>query len=136
MNITRNYFTAIVGLFLASGCATGTHITTGAAKSPVNAEAVKLYQVPPAHFEILGIVNAQSYGNRQAHMDQALKELKRQAAKIGANGILIGGVNAGGGSVGVGSTFGYGGGTSFTGTGVGLSSHGIQLSGQAIFVSE
>ena len=69
-------------------------------------------------------------------MDNAVEELKEQAAEIGANGIILGGVNPGSQSVGVGTGYGVGGGTTFTGTSVGLSETGIQLSGQAIYVNQ
>jgi len=118
---------------LMVGCASGTYILTGQQRTPINPEQVTLYQTPPARFEIVGIVNAASPGSRQHNMDSAVEELKKQAAKIGANGILIGAVNPGGQSVGVSTGYGFGGGTSFSATGVGVSSHGIQLSGEAIY---
>jgi hypothetical protein len=126
-----------VGTFLlASGCATGTHIVTGKQRSPIKPEQVVIYQVPPAKFEVVGIVNAQSSGNRQFHMDAALAELKRQASLVGANGIILGGVNPGGEGVGVATGYGFGNGMSFSGTSVGVSAFGIQLTGQAIFVGQ
>lgn len=121
---------------ILTGCATGTHIVTGAKRPAIKPEQVVIYQVPPAKFEIVGIVNATTPGKRQRNMDDAVDELKRQAAQIGANGIILGGVNPGGESAGVSTGYGFGGGTSFSATGVGVSATGIQLSGQAIFVSQ
>jgi hypothetical protein len=118
---------------LMVGCATGTHILTGQARSPIEPEQVTLYQTLPAKFEVVGIVNATCPGHSQRNMDDAVEELKKQAAKIGANGIILGAVNPGGQSVGVSTGYGFGGGTSFGATGVGVSTHGIELSGQAIF---
>jgi hypothetical protein len=123
------------GLLVLCGCASGTHIVTGTKRAPIKPEQVVLYQIPPAKFEIIGIVNAQSPGNRQRNMDNAIEELKKQAGEIGANGILLGGVTPGSQSVGVGTGTGYGGGSTFTGTSVGLSESAIQVSGQAIYAT-
>lgn len=119
--------TIIACLVVLIGCATGTHIVTGNQRPPIPVEQVKLYQEPPATFEIIGIVNATSPGHNQTHMDAAVNAMKEQAAKIGANGIIIGPGNGGS-----------------TSASVGVSSHGsvfvgaigelIQLSGQAIYV--
>ena len=124
---------AAICAILAGGCATGTHIITGVKRPAIKPEQVVIYQVPPAKFEIVGIVNAQSPGNRQRNMDSAVEELKQQAAKIGANGVLLGGMNPGSQSVGVSTGSGFSGGTTFTGTSVGLSETGVSLSGQAIY---
>jgi hypothetical protein len=116
-----------LALLLMPGCATGTHIVTGKQRAPITPDQVTLYQEAPANFEIIGIVNATSEGHNQAHMDAAVKALKEQAAKIGANGVFLGPANGGAtaGSVGVSSR-----GTVFAG----ISGQPIQLSGQAIYV--
>ncbi len=69
-------------------------------------------------------------------MDDAVNVLKEQAAKIGANGVIIGTVNPGSESIGFGSGSGFNNsGASFFGSGVSSSSSGIQLSGTAIYVA-
>lgn len=125
----------LCAVLLLSGCATGTHIVTGATHPKIKPEQVVLYQVPPAKFEIVGIVNSASPGRWQRHMDDAVKALKKQAANIGANGILLGGVNPGSESVGVGSGVAFGGSHTAFGSAVVTSTSGIQLSGQAIYVT-
>lgn len=52
---------------------------------------VKLYVEKPQNYEIIGIVSASSDSsqNEQEKMDYAIEELKKQAAKIGANGVII-----------------------------------------------
>lgn len=124
-----------VGLVALSGCATGTHIVTGTERPAIKSEQVVLYQVPPTKFEIVGIVNAQSPRGYQRDMDAAVQELKIQAAKIGANGVLLGGVNPGGESVGAGFGSGFGSHGAFSGSAIGVSVNGIQLSGEAIYVT-
>lgn len=121
---------------LMAGCTTGTHIVMGNKRQPIKPEDVTIYQSAPAHFEAVGIVNSTTPGRFQFNMDSAVQELKVQAAKIGANGIIIGAVNPGSSSVGFGSGSGFSsGGASFYGSGVSSSSSGIQLSGTAIYVS-
>jgi hypothetical protein len=133
--VQKNYLLPLALCFMFCGCATGTHIVTGTQHPKIKTEQVVLYQVPPPNFEIIGIVNAQSPGHSQRNMDGAVIELKEQAAEIGANGVLLGGMNPGGQSVGVGAGSAFGGGNTFTGTSVGLSESGVSLSGQAIFVA-
>jgi uncharacterized protein YbjQ (UPF0145 family) len=52
---------------------------------------VKLYLEPPASFEVIGLVNASSDAGltEQGSVDYAVAELKKQAAKLGANGVLV-----------------------------------------------
>jgi hypothetical protein len=120
-----------------TGCATGTHIVTGQTRTRIKPEQVTLYyQNQPSKFEIIGIVNARSPGKGQHNMDDAVNVLKEQAAKIGANGVIIGTVNPGSESIGFGSGSGFNNsGASFFGSGVSSSSSGIQLSGTAIYVA-
>lgn len=127
---------SIAFALLIIGCASGTHIITGETHPGIKPSDVRLYQVPPPKFEIVGIVNSRTPGRLQRDMDTAVNELKNQAAAIGANGIILGEVNPGSVSVGFGSGSGFGsGGSTFFGSGVSSSSRGIQLSGQAIFVA-
>ena len=124
----------LVVLVLA-GCSTGTHIVTGAYHLKIKPDQVVLYQVPPAKFEIVGIVNAATSGRSQRFMDYAIKELKTQAAAIGANGVFLGVVSPGSETVGEAGGSAFGGGQSFGLSSAVLSMTGIQLSGQAILVS-
>lgn len=123
---------------MLAGCDTGTHILTGKTRPPLKPEDVILYQVPPDKFEYVGIVNSHSSGKKQRNMDAAVRSLKIHAAKIGANGILIGDVEPGrevkgtgfGSAAGfVNSGTAYGVGSSFSAT-----SSGIYLSGRAIYL--
>jgi len=54
-------------------------------------EQVKIYLDPPATFEVIGLVSASSGAGwtEQGSMDYAIEELKKQAAKLGANGVLL-----------------------------------------------
>ena len=85
--------TTILSLCLLTlvGCASGSAIVTGDERPPTNPDDIKLYLEPPQEYETIGIVEASSdvQLSSQAATDRAIKELKKQAAKIGANGILI-----------------------------------------------
>jgi hypothetical protein len=52
---------------------------------------VTLYLEPPAEFEVIGLVSASSGAgwSEQGSVDYAVKELKKQAARLGANGLLL-----------------------------------------------
>jgi uncharacterized protein YbjQ (UPF0145 family) len=52
---------------------------------------VKLYPEPPSDFELIAIISASSDAGltEQASVDYAMAELKNQAAKLGANGVLL-----------------------------------------------
>jgi hypothetical protein len=74
-----------------SACASGSAIVTGYTRQPIEFNLVKLYLEEPTQFEVIGIVNASSDAGftEQGSMDYAIEELKKQAAKLGANGVLL-----------------------------------------------
>jgi uncharacterized protein YbjQ (UPF0145 family) len=77
-------------LLILAGCAApGSHIITGNARPAIVADNVKIYTAAPNKFEEIGIVTGSHAGAGQRATDEALAEIKRQAAQIGANGILI-----------------------------------------------
>jgi hypothetical protein len=72
-------------------------IITGNVRPPINITEIKLYVDPPLQYEIIGVVEASSAIGFSAHsaqeaQDRAVNELKKQAAKIGANGIILIGI--------------------------------------------
>lgn len=73
-----------------NGCATGTAMVTGQERSPIDKGAVTLYLQAPAHYDVVGIVEASSNVgfSAKAAQDRAISELKKQAAMIGANGVI------------------------------------------------
>lgn len=91
----------LIALFLASAlvaCAAfetseATHILNGEAYPPVSEDAVVIYiQKPSFEYTVVGIVQARGMGFTNEARDQelAIKALKREAASIGANGVIIG----------------------------------------------
>ena len=125
------------------GCSTSSHVMIGSAHPPISPESVRIYLQPPEKYEQIATLDASSQGSfaitSQQNMDKAIARLKEEAAKLGANGVLLQGVQdqrSGSIGTGVGSSS-YGPGSS-TGVGVGGSfgiynkaAHGI-----AIFVPQ
>lgn len=81
---------ALVVLAIA-GCASGSALVTGIKRAPIAPESVKIYLDPPAVFETIGLINASSDSGwtEQSALNYAIEELKKQAAKLGANGVLL-----------------------------------------------
>jgi hypothetical protein len=87
-------FKIIIALFFLTvlfGCATGSSIVTGKVRPAISPSEVKIYLDPPSQYETIGIVEASSdvEFSTQAAQDRVINELKAQAAKIGANGVLL-----------------------------------------------
>lgn len=87
----RFLFAALIALTLTA-CATGSSIVTGTARPAITPDLVRLYSQPPKQYEEIGIVRAESDSGwtSQHDMDLAIAELRRRAALMGANGILLG----------------------------------------------
>jgi len=86
-----NLIIAYITILFLFGCTSGSHIITGKVKPPISESEVKLYIKPPKKYEIIGIVEASTEVeiSSQIAQDRTIRELKAQAAQIGANGILI-----------------------------------------------
>ena len=123
------------------GCAVtnDTTVLVGKARPPTNPDQVKLYFKPPAKYEHIALVSSDSahdFMSKQALADLTMKNFKEQAARVGANGILIEGVgDFYTGSSGVMVMPAASGGVS-VGTGAMNARTGKKASGMAIFVTE
>ncbi len=138
--LSRLSIATALGLLLA-GCASSSHVLIGTPRPPISPELVKVYLQPPAKYEQIATIDATSRGSltitSQQNMDKAIARLKQEAARLGANGILLQGIeDQQSGSIGSGignSTFN---GNSAIGTSVG-GSFGIYnkaARGTAIYV--
>jgi hypothetical protein len=108
-------------LFTAlSGCATS-YVMVGQARPPISPDQVQIYLHPPANkYSEIALLDTSSKGSfaitAQGKTNVVMDRLKAEAAKLGANGILLEGVgDQAGGSVGTGyasasghSAFGFG----------------------------
>jgi len=114
---------ALAAVVVLAGCAASSHVLVGTARTPISPEQVKIYLQPPPRYEEIATIDASSRGTPvftdQRKMDRAIGRLKQEAAKLGANGILLegtsdqqtGGIGLGTGSASGNSAFGIG--TSF-----------------------
>lgn len=89
-SISRTYI-LLAAMLLLTGCASGSAIIVGEVREAVDPSQVKLYLDAPESFETIGIVTASSDAGwtEQGSVDYAVEELKKQAGKLGANGVLI-----------------------------------------------
>jgi hypothetical protein len=108
---------------LLQACASSSHVLVGQARAPISPDQVRVYLEPPPHYEQVAALDASSggfFGSEQSKMDAAVAKLKAEAAKVGANGVLLQAVeNQQSGSIGVGVGGTSVGGNSATSTGVG-----------------
>ena len=113
-------FTALITLAALSGCATS-YVMVGQARPPISPDQVQIYLHPPANKYVeIALLDTSSRGSfaitAQGKTNVVMDRLKAEAAKLGANGILLEGVgDQAGGSVGTGyatasghSAFGFG----------------------------
>lgn len=130
---------AITGAALLVACASSS-VVVGKVRPAISPDQVKLYLSPPARYEEIALLDASSKASfalsDQAKMDVVVQRLKEEAAKIGANGVLlkgsgdisVGGVSTGAGAVAPGRPLAFG--------GVGVTAGIMQMAGTgvAIFV--
>jgi hypothetical protein len=109
MKFLRIWVAMLAAACSICGCATTRTIMVGQPRAPISPEAVRVYQVPPRHFERIAIINSSAgtswiFPDRPS-MELGISRLREQAAELGANGILLESiydVPAGGLSIGVG----------------------------------
>ena len=112
-------------ILLLSACASS-HVLTGTPRPPIDPAQVRIYYgPPPGGYEEIARLEVNSgaftYGE-QNKTNSIMNKLRREAASLGANGILFQGTADahGGGGVSVGGGVGRGGGRTFTSAGVGV----------------
>jgi hypothetical protein len=84
------------GAVCLSACATS-HVMIGKARPPVSPDVVQIYTRPPnAPYEEIARLETSSQGSfsftAQSKTDAVIKRLKTEAAKLGANGVLLEGI--------------------------------------------
>jgi len=146
MNTQKSGVTRLLALsgfavLTLAACASDSIVLTGSARPPISPADVRIYLHPPATFEEIAILNASKSSafttGGQKTVDKVIAGLKEQAAKLGANGIILEGFSdSQTGSVGSGVGSGSVSSNSAVGVGVG-GSLGIYKKtghGVAIFV--
>ena len=85
-------------LTLIIGCVPVSHIVVGETREPIHPSNVIIYLDYPEEYEKIALIDAGSnfafkdpaiLFDWQRKMDKAMERLKNEAAKLGANGILI-----------------------------------------------
>ncbi len=129
-------------LVILAGCATS-HVMVGNARPAISPGQVKIYLHPPEKYEEIAILDTSSQGSfsftQQGKMDSVVERLKAEAAKLGANGILLESTgDRYGGSVSTGAGTATASGNSAWGVGTGFSAAAFQKvgSGVAIYVAD
>ena len=108
MNLTRVALPLLLAC-LVGGCASTSRVMLGQAYAPTDPAQVRIYTTPPpGSVEIAQLESSSAVGfGTQGQTDAAVARLKREAAALGANGVVLMGVgstpSAGGMSVGAGS---------------------------------
>jgi len=76
---------------LFTACASRPAVVPLTTRPALDPTQVNIYLTAPQDYEIVGIVEttSQSGWMEQSAVDNAINELKNQAAKIGANGVLL-----------------------------------------------
>ncbi len=83
----------LLAAFLMAGCATSSSRLVGPARPPISPDAVRIYKAPPAKYQEIAVLDATGGTNffhgTPASEAEAIERLKTEAAKVGANGVLL-----------------------------------------------
>lgn len=128
---------ACAGAVLA-GCVSS-HVLVGTPRPPISPDQVKVYLHPPAKYEEIAILESSSSASwaitAQGKTDKVIERLKGEAAKLGANGLLLQGIgDQEAGSVGTGFGSATASGNSAFGVGFGSSAAVYQKAGNGIAI--
>ncbi|MES2017228.1 MAG: hypothetical protein V4484_12090 [Pseudomonadota bacterium] len=118
MNITK-IVASITLLGILAGCASSS-VVVGRVRPAISPAQVKLYLHPPQKFEEVALLESNSRASfaltDQGKMNVLIERMKEEAAKVGANGVLLrgtvdqssGGISTGSftGNAAIGLTFG------------------------------
>ena len=103
----RNFAIALCAAMFFAGCASSSRTIIGAVRPAIDPGDVEIYTSPPRRYEEIALLDASSVGSlgraSEAGTDEAIYRMKEEAAKLGANGVLLTGIaDQPGGSLGVG----------------------------------
>lgn len=122
-----------------AGCATS-HVMMGPARPPISPDQVRIYFHPPeVKYEEIAMLDTSSRGafaiTAQGKTDTVINRLKAEAAKLGANGILLQGVSdQSGGSVSSGFGQAHASGNTAYGSGVGFTGNVMIKAGSGVAI--
>ena len=93
-----NLFLLLLALFLTKACYPVSHVIVGEAQTPIHFNDVKVYIDYPDNYEKIAIIESSSDLafkdfsidiTHQQKTNKALERIKREAASLGANGVVI-----------------------------------------------
>jgi hypothetical protein len=88
----RNTLAMLILAATLGGCSSSS-VLVGKARPPIAPEAVRIYLTPPAKYEEVALLTSSSETSfaitDQGKMNAVMKGLREEAAKHGANGVLI-----------------------------------------------
>jgi hypothetical protein len=94
---TKSLFLVAAFAAVLAGCASSA-VVVGQVRPAISPTQVKLYLSPPKKFEQVALLESSSKSSwavsDQGKTDVVIQRLKEEAAKIGANGILLSGVGS------------------------------------------
>lgn len=128
---------ALVLFVLAlTACAGTSKVMLGQARPPVDPAQVRIYTTPPpGSMEIAQLESSSAVGfGTQGQTDAAVARLKREAAALGANGVILMGVGSSGSPVGMSVGAGSYGSHVGGGVGIGIPTTQKKAAGVAIYV--
>lgn len=80
-------------LVLCLSACVSSHVLVGTPREPISPDQVKVYIHPPARYDEIAILDSSSRSSwavtAQGKTDKVIERLKDEAAKLGANGILL-----------------------------------------------
>lgn len=119
-----------------TACAGTSRVMLGQPRAPIDASQVQIYSTPPpGSFEIAQLEASSAVGfGTQGQTDAAVARLKREAAALGANGVILLGVGSSGSPVGMSVGAGSYGRHVGGGIGIGIPTTQKKAAGVAIYV--
>src|SRR5690606_29362824 len=127
---------AFLAMLALAGCAGTSKVMLGQARPAIDPADVQIYSVPPPGSQDVAQLEASSavgFGT-QGQTDAAVERLKREAAALGANGVVLMGVGSSGSPVGMSVGAGSYGRHSAGGLSVGIPTTQKKAAGIAIWV--
>jgi len=141
--MSKKLVSVMLALAVLCSCAPSSHVMVGQARPPISPDQVRIYSHPPVNYQEIAVLDASSksaFGTGgQKSVDKVIERLKIEAAKLGANGVILEGFqDSQAGSIGTGVGSSSYSGNSAVGVGVG-GSLGIYKKtghGDAIYVPD
>src|SRR6187551_3325818 len=93
INQATRWGASLLALVLLAGCAGSSARLVAPARPAISPAAVRIYRFPPRHYQEIAVLDATSgarlYHGSAAGEADAIRRLKEEAAKVGANGVLL-----------------------------------------------